>query len=816
MNEVAAGPISQTDNTLQIMGEAVPGYLWVCKAGGEPVYVNRRWVEFSGLSIDPGDSIPMNVLHHPDDYPGIVETWKKSSAEGLAFDSEYRIRRHDGVYRWVMTRVVPVKDEGGAVVQWVGTTTDIHERKLAEQALDSIEDRFQATFEQAAVGIAHMTQEGMWLRANQRLCDIVGYSREELFAIGFREITHPDDYEIDFPQLRQMLEGELQRYSIEKRYIRKDGELIWVNVSASLAFDRKGAPDYFIAVIEDITERKQAEQELTKSLRILSSAEHVAQLGSWEWDLRTNTMSLSRGLWRITGANQDTQGDSFPELLELVHEDDQLRVRTEIESAAREGHSFVCKYRIVRPNGGVRVLSVRGEPIQNERGETERLIGSAQDITDIEEADSALAKRSRMSAMITDVGVALTDDTPLAISLQRCADTALWYLGAASVRVWITEGSENALKLYTSAGDETSAEGASSRIRSSHKHIDRVASTRSAYYTNSVREDPLIEDSAWAERESIVAFVGHPLIVGERLLGVLSVFLRRELTPVSLETLASVADVMAVGIQRRRAEDDLRALNVQLEHIVADRTAELAATVKELDAFSYSVSHDLRAPLRSIDGFSRALLQDYGQDLPEQAQHYLNRVRSNAQQMGTLIDSLLAFAQLGRQPLKRQPVVICDIVTEVIAELRRDNSGLNVEVLIEDLPVCECDPVLIRQVFTNLLSNAFKYSSRCENPMVEVGVLSEDRHEGCDSDDKQGVQTFYVKDNGVGFDMQYAHKLFAVFQRLHRAEDFAGTGVGLALVQRIVNRHGGRIWAESQVGAGATFHFTLQGETHDQ
>jgi signal transduction histidine kinase len=231
------------------------------------------------------------------------------------------------------------------------------------------------------------------------------------------------------------------------------------------------------------------------------------------------------------------------------------------------------------------------------------------------------------------------------------------------------------------------------------------------------------------------------------------------------------------------------------------RTVELEAANKELDAFSYSVSHDLRAPLRAIDGFSRILLEDHAQQLPEEAVEYLELVRENTQQMGRLVDDLLSFSRLSRQQVKKQTVTPANIVRQCLEEMQCEQAGRRVEVTLGDLPACQADPTLLKQVWFNFLSNAFKYTRNREVAHIEVGCRGE----------RSGEQTYFIRDNGVGFDMQYAPKLFGVFQRLHRAEDYEGTGVGLAIVQRIVLRHGGRVWAEAHPGKGATFFFTLEG-----
>lgn len=230
---------------------------------------------------------------------------------------------------------------------------------------------------------------------------------------------------------------------------------------------------------------------------------------------------------------------------------------------------------------------------------------------------------------------------------------------------------------------------------------------------------------------------------------------------------------------------------------------QLEAANQELEAFSYSVSHDLRAPLRAVDGFSKAVLDDYGAQLPEEGRHYLASVREGAQRMGDLIDDLLTFSRLSRQPLHKRIVNTPALVRAVLEDLQPLQQNRRIELQIAELPRCEGDPSLLKQVWMNLLSNALKYTRQRDPAIVEVGCRQEN-----------GARVFWVRDNGTGFDMQYAHKLFGVFQRLHRAEDYEGTGVGLAIVQRIVHRHGGRVWAESEENQGATFHFTLEGGDH--
>ena len=248
----------------------------------------------------------------------------------------------------------------------------------------------------------------------------------------------------------------------------------------------------------------------------------------------------------------------------------------------------------------------------------------------------------------------------------------------------------------------------------------------------------------------------------------------------------------------REREERIRQFTAELEQKVQDRTIELTIANKELEAFSYSVSHDLRAPLRAIEGFAGILLEEYAGRLDAEGQRLFSLVRQNVKHMAQLIDDLLNFARIGRQSLTPQSVNIYALVKTLVDELSGSPETHKPDVVVRPLPAVSGDGVLLQQVFKNLLLNAYKFTRKVANPRIEVGCRQ--NHQG---------RIYYVRDNGVGFDMRYADKLFGVFQRLHTVKEFEGTGVGLAIVQRIVHRHGGRVWAEGKVGEGAGFYFTL-------
>jgi PAS domain S-box-containing protein len=435
---------------------------------------------------------------HPDDHAAAVATFT-AAPEGSTARGEYRQRTADGCWVEVETTGTILNadpDVRGTVL----SVRDVSERHRIEAALRDSEERFRVTFEHAAVGIAHVAPDGRWLRVNRRLCEIVGYSAEELLGGRFQDITHPDDLDADLAYVAEMLAGTRQTYSMEKRYLHRDRTAVWINLTVALVRDAAGAPRHFISVIEDISERKRSD-------------------------------------------------------------------------------------------------------------------------TRIQSLNEALRARSRA----------------------------------------------------------------------------------------------------------------------------------------------------------------------------------LAAANREMEAFSYSVSHDLRAPLRAIEGFNRMLIEDYAEALGVEGRRYLERVRAASERMEQLINDLLLLGQITRREVNRRQVDVSALAEAVAAELRERHAERHVEAVIAPGVRTHADPNLLRIVLENLLGNAWKYTARRSDGRVEFGRAAAD-----------GADVLFVRDDGAGFDMTYADRLFRPFQRLHSDDEFEGTGIGLAIVQRIVRLHGGRVWAEAAPDQGATFFFTLE------
>jgi PAS domain S-box-containing protein len=648
-----------------------------------------------------------------------------------------------------------------AVVSLLSLLNMAHRSSVEEerqQQLIESEQRWRSIFD--AVNDAVLVQDletGAILEVNKKACEMYGYSEDE-----FRRLTVEDMSSGQSPYtradaltwIRQAEGGEPQIF--EWRAKDKHGNLFWVEVNMRRASvnDR----DRLLVVVRNINERRNAERALRKSESLFRRV----------WEDSLDGMRIIDGGGRIVLVNEtfcrmvhksrvELLGKSFS--VPYAHrtvEDVERGERLYAERYAVRGIPIHVEAEVLLWDGARRRFEVSNSFLEIE-GNPPLVLSIFRDLTERQRTDeqmrmlSKAVEQSQISVVVTDVHGSIEY-----VNTKFCEVTGYTPAEVLGQNPRVLKSGDMPKSEYQKLW-ETIAAGQEWR----------------GEFHNKKKNGELYWESA-----SIIPIRNED--------GVLTHFL------------ALKEDIT----DRKRAEEEVRKLNEGLEMRVAERTAELQAANRELESFSYSVSHDLRAPLRHISGYLELLKEDGGHTFDEKSRRYLETAATSAVRLGHLIDDLLAFSRVGRAEVKKTEMDIRKMVEEVKVELEGgEGKGRKIEWRIGAMPVVQADPVLMRQVMTNLLSNAVKFTRKREVAQIEVGSMPE--REG-----DRGV-TLYVRDNGAGFDMKYEEKLFGVFQRLHNADEFEGTGIGLANVRRIIQRHGGRVWAEGAIDQGATFYVTL-------
>lgn len=450
-------------------------------------------------------------------------------------------------------------------------------------------------------------------------------------------------------------------------------------------------------------------------------------------------------------------------------------------------------------SGASKWWEVMVTPILDARGRPEQLLSVSRDNTDRKRAETDAARRLQYILLIGDVGAALGGRRALREMLQACAETIALRLDAAFARIWTLNEKDRVLELQASAGMYTHLDGPHGRIPFGATEIGRIAEEGKPHVTNQVLEDPQVSDPAWARREGMGAFAGYPLIVDGQVIGVMALFSRTPLEKDTLDALASVALNLGVGIERKREEEKVRRLNTHLEILVEERTSRLRDTVQELEGFAYNVAHDLRAPLRTMTGFSECLLEDYAGKLDRRGGDFLARIAEGAVRMDALINDLLAYSKLAREEIPLEPVELSQVVAECVAELAGEIERRKADVAVEGpLPGVVGHRLALKQTVANLLSNAIKFLPPGVLPRVTVRAEPRGRR-----------VRLWVEDNGIGIDPKFHGRIFGVFQRLHGPGKYPGTGIGLAIVRKAMERMGGSSGLESEEGSGSRFWIEL-------
>jgi PAS domain S-box-containing protein len=640
----------------------------------------------------------------------------------------------------------------GLLIILLGGLLLFHRRDVMTRVLKREEEKFRALLESAPDAIYIIEPSTLRiLGRNRKAAQMDGYSDQDIAHMSATGLHPPEDHALprEWFERGSGADGVLCLHAVQ----RKDGQLVPVEESQTLV--DAGGERLILSIVRDITERKRAEETLRESeTRYRTLVENIPQSifmksRDYRW------VSVNKNFARSLGVRpEDIVGkvdyDLFPKgLADKYHADDKRIMETGVTDEFDEEY--------MERNEG-RIVHTIKTPVRDESGTVIGLLGVFWDVTERKRAEEALRESGERTRIVAE---SVTD----VIYEWDLRDKVEWYGDVDSLMGYPAGGFPRTIGGWAAALHPEDKERVWLAIESQLKglapyNVDyRVAGKDGGWRWWSARGTVLRDEQGQPRR-----WVG------------------------------AITDIT----ERKRAEIEIRKLNDDLEQRVAQRTAELEATNSELEAFTYSVSHDLRAPLRHIDGFSRLLVEEHGAELSPGAQEYVATIRDSVLQMGILIDDLLNLARVGRKQLVMQVTGLNSLVDEVRTELNRANPDRVIEWKVETLPFVECDPALIKQVFANLLSNAVKFTRPRKPAVIEVGAIRQDDH-----------PVVFVRDNGVGFSMKYANKLFGVFQRLHRAEDFEGTGVGLATVQRIIHKHRGRVWSEAELDKGATFYFTL-------
>ncbi|MBI4681671.1 MAG: PAS domain S-box protein [Nitrospirae bacterium] len=550
-------------------------------------------------------------------------------------------------------------------------------------------------------------------------------------------------------------------------------------------------------ILAEAIERKKSEERIRESeekyRNLLETANDLIQ----SVDMNGSFLYVNRKWLDVLGYTLDEVNKmTFMDVISEDHKPHYAEIFRKIcagEPVGQVETEFLTRYgKIIQVEGNINVQFKNGKFVATQ--------GIFRDITERKQAEEELTERMHHAAVLADVGAALTQSDDLQTVLQSCTDSIVINLKAAFARIWTLNENSNVLELQASSGIYTHFDGSHRRIPVGKSRIGLIALERGPHLTNNVFEDPELGEPEWARQYGLTAFAGHPLVVADKLIGVVALFHYHPLREITLNALSCVADEIAIGIERNNAKERLK-----------EYSRKLKKSNEELEQFAYVASHDLQEPLRKVMTFGDRLKTKYADSLGENGKDYLERMQGAAGRMQTLINDLLSFSRVMTKAQPFVPVDLAAVTREVVTdlEIRIEQTGARIEV--DKLEVIDADPLQIRQLLQNLIGNSLKFIKKDGTPVIKVSgkfVNSNGKVPGRHLSDN-GSYKITVEDNGIGFEEKYADRIFGVFQRLHGRSEYAGTGIGLSICKKIVVRHNGSITTQSSPGEGAKFIVTL-------
>ena len=732
------------ERQLHLLTDSLPALIAYVDAGRHYRFDNKAYERWFGQRASGKH---MREVLGTEAYEAISEYVDLALAgQPVSYEAEvpYRV----GGPKFVGATYIPDPGTDGRIRGFFALVQDISERREAEEELRQWADAFQ----HCAHGIViDIPITGRILVCNPAFALMLGSRADDIVDSSILSTYAPSDHEYIRGNIEKA--DEIGHASYQAHMIRRDGSIFPVQMDVVSVRGDDGDLLYRVVTVQDITERKRAEEELRKSEERYHYLFENNPHPMWVYDLKTlaffdvNEAAVAKyGFSRREFLNMTIADIRPPEDLGKLM-DNLAKPRQPLE------HSEGWRHRL--KNGTIIHVEITSHTIQTD-GRASALV-VAQDITERKRAEEALQRsEARYRALFDHMSEGFFQAELILDDSGKAADFRFVDVNPAHSRI----------------------------IGMQREQV--VGRKASELF-------PGLEES-WFDAIAKVVHTGEPLYVE----GFVQTNGRYYANSYFSPGPGQFASVFSDITERRQAEGQIRRLNDELEQRVSERTVQLEAANKELEAFSYSVSHDLRAPLRAIDGYTRILVEDHAQALDEEGKRACAIISREAQRMGELIDDLLAFSRLSRREIRKSRIDMKALAKTVFKEQAAGEGETRIDFKIGRLPSAVGDPALIRQVWTNLLANAVKFTSGRKRAIIEAGATEE-----------KDETVYYVRDNGAGFDMEYAEKLFGVFQRLHSESEFEGTGVGLAIVKRVIQRHGGRVWAEGAVDRGAVFYFAL-------